>query len=256
MAFPQWFPPLVRRASDWVDLQLSLLVEDLRRVAPLAHGKLLDVGCGDKPFEEIFLPFVSEYVGVEHEASFGLTDASQRGKGPDVVYDGYTLPFEDGSFDTVLNVQVLEHTPHPQRLIDEMARVMRSGGTLIMTAPFSFRLHEQPHDYFRYTPYGLRSMVEKAGLEFVEVSAHGGLFSVMAHKINVFLAFRIARVTSVAQQIGKHSHEGSTRESPRYWTFPVVGPSLVALTAGARLLDRWAPDPTEALSHLILARKA
>src|SRR5277367_5045583 len=121
MSFSQMLQPLVRHASDWLDLQWSFIIEDLHRVAPRAHGRMLDVGCGDKPYEDIFRSRVTEYIGVEHEGTFGLTDAAQRGKGPDVLYDGFTLPFEDATFDTVLNVQVLEHTPHPQRLVDEMA---------------------------------------------------------------------------------------------------------------------------------------
>src|SRR5258708_7541405 len=129
----------VREASDWVDLQFSYIVADLKAVAPKARGRMLDVGCGDRPYEKLFRPFVSEYVGIEHEATFTQTTASKHG-GPDMVYDGRTLPFSDRSFDTVMSVQVLEHTPDPQRLIDEMARVLHPDGTLILTAPFSFRL--------------------------------------------------------------------------------------------------------------------
>ena len=65
-----------REVSDWIDLQWSLLVEQLRAVAPQASGRLLDVGCGNKPYEHFFRPFVSEYIGVEHEATFSETSAS------------------------------------------------------------------------------------------------------------------------------------------------------------------------------------
>ena len=65
--------------------------------------------------------------------------------GPDVVYSGGTLPFRDGAFDTVLSVQVLEHTARPGALVAEMSRVLARDGLLILTAPFQFRLHEQPH---------------------------------------------------------------------------------------------------------------
>ena len=173
---------LARMGSDWVDLQWSHIVADLKAVAPMTRGRLLDVGCGDKPYEAFFRPYVKEYIGVEHEATFAATNASHnRGKqgsqgnqrGPDVVYDGRTLPFDDGSFDTVISVQVLEHTPDPQRLVDEMARVLAPDGIVILTAPFSFRLHEEPHDYFRYSPHGLKAMLLRAKLEVVDVRAQG-----------------------------------------------------------------------------------
>ena len=72
------------------------------------------------------------------------------------------------------------------------------GGLLILSAPFSFRLHEEPHDYFRYTPHGLRSMLTGAGLEVEEIRPQGDLWSVVGHKLNSFLAFRVARMGSVA----------------------------------------------------------
>ncbi|HEY8087536.1 MAG TPA: class I SAM-dependent methyltransferase [Polyangiaceae bacterium] len=244
----------VKRASNWVDLQWSLLVEGLEAVAPMAHGRMLDVGCGDKPYEAFFRPYVTDYVGVEHEATFEQTTASTRSVA-DVLYDGHTLPFEDGSFDTVMSIQVLEHTPTPQRLVDEMGRVLADGGTLILTAPFSFRLHEEPHDYFRYSPHGLRVLVEHAGLDVLEVRSQGGLFTVLAHKVNVFLAFRAGRLERVAQGIGKHGHERPSATRPRYWALPAIMPAIVALSAGSRVLDRVLPERTESLGFLVLARK-
>src|SRR5262245_47432281 len=108
-----------RAASDWVDLQWSLLVRALEAVAPRAHGRLLDVGCGDRAFERFFHPFVSECLGIEHQATFTLTAAKLGPSTPDYLYDGETLPFEDGTFDTVLSIQVLEHTPDPRRLMGQ-----------------------------------------------------------------------------------------------------------------------------------------
>ena len=244
-----------RGASNWVDLQWSLLVAQLAEVAPRAKGALLDVGCGEKPYEHIFTPFVTSYVGIEHEATFAHTTASSRPNKPDLYYDGARLPFPDASFDTVLNVQVLEHTTTPQALMGEMARVLRPGGTLILNAPFCFRLHEEPHDYFRYTPHGLRDMCERAGLEVTDVRAQGSLWSVLGHKLNSFLAFQVAELGGVTQALGKLGHESAATRGPRIWALPVVLPAMACVSGGARILDRVLPDATEALSYLILATR-
>jgi SAM-dependent methyltransferase len=247
---------VLRLTSDWVDLQWSLTVESLERVAPQARGRLLDVGCGQKPYEHIFKPFSSEYIGIERRDTFALTNAENAESKPDLVYDGDRLPFDDRSFDTVLNIQVLEHTPAPAELVKEMARVLKDDGRLILSAPFQFRLHEQPHDYFRYSPHGLRILCQAAGLEVVEVHAMGSLWSVIGHKLNSYLALRVARIGGLAQALGKLSHEGEAIERVRFWTLPFVGPSMLGISAAARVLDRLANDPEETLGFLIVARRA
>lgn len=246
----------VRATSDWVDLQWSLTIASLERVAPQARGRLLDVGCGQKPYEHIFRPFLSEYVGIEREDTFALTHAGATENRPDVVYDGNRLPFEDQSFDTVLNVQVLEHTARPAELVKEMARVLKHDGRLILSAPFQFRLHEEPHDYFRYSPHGLRELCRNASLEIVETHAMGSLWSVIGHKLNSYLAFRVARIGGLAQSMGKLSHEARNLERPRIWTLPLVAPSMLGISAAARIMDRVAFEPEETLGFVVVARRA
>jgi SAM-dependent methyltransferase len=245
----------VRATSDWVDLQWSLTISSLERVAPQARGRLLDVGCGQRPYEHIFRPFLSEYVGIEREDTFALTHAGATENRPDVVYDGSRLPFEDQSFDTVLNVQVLEHTARPAELVKEMARVLKHDGRLILSAPFQFRLHEEPHDYFRYSPHGLRELCRDASLEIVETLSMGSLWSVIGHKLNSYLAFRVARIGGLAQSMGKLSHEAKNHERPRMWTLPIVAPSMLGISAAARIMDRVAFDPEETLGFVVVARR-
>jgi SAM-dependent methyltransferase len=243
-----------RFTTDWIDLQSSVIVSDLAKAAPRARGRLLDVGCGDKPYEHLFRPYVTEYIGIEHEGVFATTNASNAERRPDLYYDGSTLPFPDASFETVLSVQVLEHTPQPAHLVREMARVLRKDGLLILNAPFSFRLHEEPHDFFRYTPHGLRALCAEAGLEVAEIWSQRDLWSVLAHKLNSFLAFRVVAVQGTAQKLDKLQHEAPTSAKGRPWLIPlVVGPMALA-SGAARVLDRVAPDGTEALSYLVFAR--
>jgi len=245
----------VRAASDWVDLQWSLLVRALEVVAPRARGKLLDVGCGDKQFESIFRPHVDHYFGIEHEATFFATAANRGGARPDSFYDGNCLPFVDESFDTVISIQVLEHTPQPRRLVSEMARVLRKDGTLILAAPFSFRLHEEPHDYFRYSPHGLRELCNEAGLVIDHVEQVGSLWSLVGHKLNSYLALHVARIGQAAQQLGKLGHESPDQPSTRLWTLPFVAPAVLAISTVARIMDRVFYERQEALGYVIVAKR-
>ncbi len=245
---------VARAAADWVDLEGSSLVQALARVAPRAHGRLLDVGCGAKPYEAIFLPFVDSYVGIEHEGTFAATNAGAQSRA-DVLYDGKRLPFESGSFDTVLSLQVLEHTPRPAELLAEMARVLREDGLLIATVPFSFRLHEEPHDYFRFTTHGMRDLCESAGMAIEEIASRGSLWSVLGHKLNSYLGLRVARLGGVAQMMGKLPHERTATAGGRLWTLPAVAPAMMGVAFWARVLDRVLPDPSEMLGYTVLARR-
>ncbi|HEY1693380.1 MAG TPA: class I SAM-dependent methyltransferase [Polyangiaceae bacterium] len=246
---------VARRTADWIDLAWWQLHEQLVTFAPRASGRLLDVGCGEKPYEPIFRPYVTEYVGVEYAPVFETTQSSKRATGPDLYYDGKTLPFPDDSFDTVISIQVLEHTPHPQTVVDEMSRVAKKGGLVLVHVPFSFRLHEEPNDFFRYTPHGLRSMFDGAGIEVEGLWPMGGLWSVVGHKLNSYLAYRVARAGALGQAMGKAGHEGTRVAPARTWTLPAVVPAMTAISAASRVLDRLAPDETEALCYLVFGRK-
>ena len=213
------------------------------------------MGCGDKAFERIFRPYVDAYFGIEHEATFSATAAKLGSSRPDYFYDGERLPFEEGSFDTVVSIQVLEHTPQPRHLVAEMARVLKKDGTLILAAPFSFRLHEEPHDYFRYSPHGLRELCSKAGLVIDHVEQVGSLWSLVGHKLNSYLALHVARIGGAAQQLGKLGHESPVQPRARLWTLPVVAPAVLTISAAARVMDRLFFERQEALGFVVVAKR-
>jgi SAM-dependent methyltransferase len=124
-------------------------------------GKTLDVGCGSKPYESLYA--AREYIGLEYD-----TPENRAGKKADFFYDGEIFPFQVGSFDSVVANEVFEHVFNPDRFLDEVHRVLKPGGRLLMTMPFVWDEHEQPHDYARYSSFGIRYLVEKHGFEIVE----------------------------------------------------------------------------------------
>jgi SAM-dependent methyltransferase len=145
-------------------------------IAAHARGRVLDVGCGHMPFRESVLRHADSYEGLDIEA---------RVAGVTYLSDGVAMTgVPRGAFDTVLCLEVLEHVPDPRGVLDTIAQVLRPGGVLILTAPHLSRLHEEPHDYYRYTGYGLRALSAAVGLEVVAIAPHAGVLSFLSHQLS------------------------------------------------------------------------
>lgn len=177
---------LQRRFGDtWLN-PLHLARRSLRRAlsanAAQAHGRLLDVGCGNQRYHALFAR-VDSYVGVD------LPSNSAHYRTPQAFADGLWLPFPAAVFDTILCTEVLEHVPEPQAFMCEMTRVLRPSGTLILTTPQTWGLHEVPHDYYRYTEYGLRYLAAGAGLSVASVTPTCGVWTTAGQRVVSFLFF-------------------------------------------------------------------
>lgn len=140
-----------------------------------ARGRTVDLGCGKVPLYGIYRSHVSEVVCVDWPGSLHST--------PHI--DHYAdlnarLPFEDGGFDTVVCTDVVEHVWDHANLFSEMARILRPGGKAIIATPFMYWLHEEPYDYFRWTPHALRAGCRDAGLDPIELHRIGGAPEVIA----------------------------------------------------------------------------
>lgn len=135
--------------------------------ARLAGGRLLDVGCGGKPYRDLFA--VDAYVGLDTESS-GHDHARSR---IDVFYDGRAMPFADETFDSVVSSDVFEHVFDLDALIAEINRVTRTGGHLLITLPFLWPEHEAPFDFARYTRYGIAGLLERNGFQVLDHTRMG-----------------------------------------------------------------------------------
>ncbi len=133
----------------------------IEQLAPQIGGRTLDVGCGRRPYRNLFS--TQEYVGLEID-----TPENRRTKQADVFYDGNRFPFDDGSFDSVVFFEVFEHVFNPDAFLDEVCRVLAPGGTVLATVPMVWDEHEQPFDYARYTSFGLTHCFQQHGLEVLE----------------------------------------------------------------------------------------
>ena len=143
-------------------------------------GRLLDVGCGSKPYQELFA--VDDYIGLDID-----NEASRNRKIADYFYDGKTFPFNEDEYDSVLCNQVLEHVFNPDEFLSEIKRVLKPGGRLLLTVPFVWDEHEQPHDYARYSSFGLKALIDKNGFNVIEYKKIGTDVSTIFQLINVYL---------------------------------------------------------------------
>jgi SAM-dependent methyltransferase len=207
------------------------IVAALERVRDHARGELLDVGCGSKPFAPLFAGRVRRYWGSDLAASRYL-----GGERPDAFATAEAQPFRAEAFDTVLGLSMLTYLPEPVRMIREAARVLKPGGVLILEFTQMVPLHDEPHDYFRFTRYGAAYLLRQAGLEPVEYVPVGGLWA------------RVGLSTIAALQRINHGPTRVLTELP-------VRVLYVVLQLGFELMDRVFYSPREVLAHIVVARK-
>lgn len=157
-------------------------------------GRLLDVGCGSRPYSKLF--FVKEYTGLEIDSS------ETRARGiADFYYDGTTFPFKDGHFDSVLCNQVFEHVFNPDLFMDEVSRVLKPGGKLLLSAPFLWDEHEQPNDYARYSSFALKFILERHGFKLIGQIKTCADATTIFQVINAYLYKIIVKRSAAAQFI-------------------------------------------------------
>jgi SAM-dependent methyltransferase len=158
----------------------------LQNIKKIAHhfndGCLLDVGCGTKPYESLFN--VASYIGLD-VAGGGHEDAA---KSADVYYDGKNFPFSDSFFDYAISNQVLEHVFEPEQFMDEIHRVLKPNGLLLITVPFVWDEHEAPYDYGRYTSFGLNYLISKKGFKIIEQYKSGGYVDTLTQMLSSYIS--------------------------------------------------------------------
>ncbi len=155
----------------------------IRENRNLFSGRLLDYGCGRMPYKNYILAYagVTEYIGLDIAAALDY-----GGPGPDIVWNGETLPFAESSFDVVLATEVLEHIVNPDRALREVNRVLKDNGLLFFTVPYVWPLHEVPFDYFRYTPFALEKILTQSGYSDIVLRPTGGWNAALAQMLGLW----------------------------------------------------------------------
>lgn len=134
-----------------------------------SKGSLLDIGCGNKPYEGLFEEVSTSYLGCDVIQS-NLNKV-------DLICEANNIPLENCSFETVFSSQVIEHVEDHQGLVDEAFRLLKPDGYFILSGPFTWPLHEEPYDFFRFSKHGFKYILEKSGFEVVEIIPNGGMWA-------------------------------------------------------------------------------
>ncbi len=192
------------------------------------HGRLVDIGCGTKPYRPMLARYVDQHVGVDHRASF------HDSRNVDLFGTAYEIPAEKNTFDCALCTSVLEHLEEPESAVRECARLLKDGGVAIYSMPFIWHLHEEPRDFYRYTKYGLQHLFEKSGFEILEIRALSGFFTTFG----TLLAYYVMRFN----------------RGPLRWTglVPLLAFSFQLAAWG---LDKLSRDERYTWMYMIAARK-
>ena len=133
------------------------------------RGRLLDAGAGRQAYRAMLQPFCASYESLDVA-------------GPaDHVADLQRTGLPDAQYDSIFCTQVLQHLPEPGAAIAEMARVLKPGGRVVISVPHLVWMHNEPHDYWRFTRHGMRHLLEKAGLRVVSEEPVGGLLCFLAY---------------------------------------------------------------------------
>ena len=171
-----WLPGWLHRYLLHFDHVLEDAVRDFALM--IAPGSLvLDAGAGEARHARYFS--AHRYVPVD----LAVGDAAWDYTRIQALADLTSMPFRADTFAAVLNIVTLEHVREPGRVVAEIGRVLRVGGRVLFVVPLEWEVHQAPHDYFRYTQFGLKHLLEQAGLEVERMTPVGGYFRLMSRRL-------------------------------------------------------------------------
>jgi SAM-dependent methyltransferase len=149
-------------------------------------GRVLELGCGRLSRRGQFRPPVegiSRWFYVDRDVA----------RAPHICADAGSLPLRASSFDTVVCLEVLEYVWNPALALSEMRRLLKPGGTLVLSTPFLHRM-DTADDYWRFTEVALRRLLREAGFDVIRCAAQGNALAVAASVLRYAVSVQAASV--------------------------------------------------------------
>ncbi len=143
-----------------------LLKQQIKKYAHYIKGVVLDAGSGEIRRYKSFFKF-EKY----------LTLDIRPESGADIVDSIENIPLENNRVDSIISTQVLEHVKNPTKAVNEFYRVLKPGGHCLITVPQLNELHEEPHDYFRFTKFVLEEIFKNSGFKIILIERRGGFWT-------------------------------------------------------------------------------
>ena len=184
---PPWLRKQVFHFEESIEHQVHLFAASLKHQA-----RVLDAGAGEGRHRLVFASH--RYVAVD----LGIGDRAWNYSGLDCVADLLHLPFCDCCFDAAISIVTLEHVTDPAAVLAEMARTSRPGAPLLLVVPQDWEVHQHPHDYWRFTRFGIEMLLEKTGWQLERMEAGGGYFRLLSRRLMNGLQFLPAWLMPIA----------------------------------------------------------
>lgn len=197
-----------------------------------SSGRILDVGCGNKPYESLFNTTKEQYVGCD------IVQSSD--KKVDIICLATNIDAADKSYDTVFSTQVMEHVDNSDLMMKECNRVLKPEGIFILSVPFCWELHEEPYDFFRFTKYGLKELCNRNNFEILELLPNGGKWAAI-FQMNINIIYSSFKKKNILIKGLK---------------FLFINMHLTALlNRFAIMIDKKFYDPVLTLNYVLVAKK-
>lgn len=164
--------PCFYQTDFWVVKHLNKFLHAKLNEYVMFGKYVCDIGCGEQPLRLAIENLGGKYLGVD------ITNNTKNNV--DVIANIHNVPLPDNTFDVILCSEVLEHVMYIESAFNELARLLKPGGHIIITSPFAYPLHEEPFDYVRITPYMIRECASAANLDIVQLNTTGNELEVMA----------------------------------------------------------------------------
>lgn len=174
-------------------------------------GCIIDIGCGTSKYK----PFL---VGMHEQNTYVGVDYYVSDKVDHVIDLNKTFPLPADTYDAAICISVLEHLREPLLCLQETFRILKPGGSLILSAPWIYPFHDVPEDFFRFSRKALEMMLQKSGFEIISIEPTGGRW----HVCLVFLRYWLPvghRLYARLERLIKRPL-ASEHESPRYRNCP------------------------------------